>query len=149
MFLALKKLMRWRGTWVAQWVKCPTSAQVMISWFVGWSPTSGSVLSAQSLEPASDSVSSLSLLLPCPCSVSLLKNKINLKKFLNEINETQRVMYANKQVDNIMTGNLEEIQIRLRGPESVTSNRYIIYIVMILSPALHGKSNRIRISNIL
>ena len=34
-----------------------TSAQVMISWFVGSSPLSGSVLTAQSLEPASDSVS--------------------------------------------------------------------------------------------
>ena len=33
-----------------------TSAQVMISWFVSLSPTSGSVLTAQSLEPVSDSV---------------------------------------------------------------------------------------------
>ena len=46
------------GTWVAQLVERPTLAQVMISWFVGSSPTSGSVLTAQSLEPASDSVSS-------------------------------------------------------------------------------------------
>ena len=38
-------------------VKPPTSAQVMISRFVGSSPTVGSVLTAQSLEPASDSVS--------------------------------------------------------------------------------------------
>ena len=38
-------------------VKCLTSAQVMISWFVGLSPALGSVLTAQSLEPASDSVS--------------------------------------------------------------------------------------------
>ena len=35
----------------------PTSAQVMISWFVSSSSTSGFVLTAQSLEPASDSVS--------------------------------------------------------------------------------------------
>ena len=34
-----------------------TLAQVMISRFVGSSPASGSVLTAQSLEPASDSVS--------------------------------------------------------------------------------------------
>ena len=47
---------RW-GAWVAQSVKCPTSAQVMISWSMGLSPTSGSVLTAQSLEPASDSLS--------------------------------------------------------------------------------------------
>ena len=45
-----------RGTWVAQLVKCPTSAQVMISWFVGSSPALGSMLTAQSLEPASNSV---------------------------------------------------------------------------------------------
>ena len=41
---------------MAQSVKGPTSAQVMILWFVGLSPTSGSVLTAQSLELASDSV---------------------------------------------------------------------------------------------
>ena len=35
---------------MAQLVKCPTLAQVMISQFVSLSPTSGSVLSAQSLE---------------------------------------------------------------------------------------------------
>ena len=46
-----------RGTWEAQSVKRLTSAQVMISWFMGLSPTSGSVLTAQSLELASDSVS--------------------------------------------------------------------------------------------
>ena len=45
------------GAWVAQSVKRPTSAQVMISWPMSSSPTSGSVLTAQSLEPASDSVS--------------------------------------------------------------------------------------------
>ena len=37
--------------------KGPTSAQVMILRFVSSSPVSGSVLTAQSLEPASDSVS--------------------------------------------------------------------------------------------
>ena len=55
----------------------PTLARVMISWFVGSSPISGSVLTAQSLEPASDSVSpSLSLPLSRPHSAFLsLKNK--------------------------------------------------------------------------
>ena len=43
--------------WVAQSVKRLTLAQVMISQFVGLSPASGSVLTAQSLEPALDSVS--------------------------------------------------------------------------------------------
>ena len=46
-----------RGTWVAQSVGRPTSAQVMISRSVSLSPASGSVLTAQSLEPVSDSVS--------------------------------------------------------------------------------------------
>ena len=46
-----------RGAWVAQSVERPTSAQVTISWFVSSSPASGSVLPAQGLEPASNSVS--------------------------------------------------------------------------------------------
>ena len=45
------------GALVAQLVKHPTLAEVMISWFLGSSPVSGSVLTTQSLEPASDSVS--------------------------------------------------------------------------------------------
>ena len=68
--------------WVAQSVKCPASAQVMISRFMSWSPASGCVLTARSPEPASDSVSPfLSLPLPCSCSVFLcLKNKYKSKK---------------------------------------------------------------------
>ena len=55
-------------------VKRPTSAQVMISKFVSLSPTSGSVLTAQGLEPVSDSVSpSLSV----PPSLVLGLSKIN------------------------------------------------------------------------
>ena len=46
-----------RGTWVAQSVKQPTSAQIMISLSMSSSPVSGSVLTAQSLDPVSDSVS--------------------------------------------------------------------------------------------
>ena len=46
-----------RGAWVAQLVERPTSPQVMISRFMGSGPVSGSVLTAQSLEPASDSLS--------------------------------------------------------------------------------------------
>ena len=45
-----------RGARGAPSVERPTSAQVMISRLVGWSPASGSVLTARSLEPASDSV---------------------------------------------------------------------------------------------
>ena len=61
---------------VAQSVKCATSAQVMISQSVSSSPASGSVLTAQSLEPASDSVSPS--LCPSPIMLCLslcVKNK--------------------------------------------------------------------------
>ena len=71
----------WGGTWVAQLVKHPTSAQVMILGFVGSSPMLGSVLLAQSLGPALDSVC-LSLSAPPPLALPLsfclslsLKNK--------------------------------------------------------------------------
>ena len=68
----IKKLW-FRGAWVGQSVKRPTSAQVMISQFVGLSPVSGSVLTAQSLEPVSHSVSP-SLSAP-PLFTLCLKNK--------------------------------------------------------------------------
>ena len=71
-YLKIKSL---RGTWMAQSVKRPTLAQVMISLFMGLNPASGSVLTAQSLEPASDSVSP-SLSAPPPAralSLSLSK----------------------------------------------------------------------------
>ena len=69
-------------TWVAQSVKHPTLAQVIILRSMNSSPASGSVLTAGSLEPASDSVSpSLSLSLPLPrlrtCSLSQNKTKQN------------------------------------------------------------------------
>ena len=64
---------------MAQSVKRPTSAQVMISRFASSSPVSGSVLTAQTLEPASESVSPSPSALPCSRSVSL--SKINIKKF--------------------------------------------------------------------
>ena len=46
-----------RGAWVAQSVKRPTSAPATISQFTGSTSASGSVLTAQSPEPALDSVS--------------------------------------------------------------------------------------------
>ena len=66
---------------MAQSVKHLTSAQVTISRFVSSSPASGSALTAQSLEPASDSVPpSLSAPLPLVLCVYVslsvsLKNK--------------------------------------------------------------------------
>ena len=55
-YFSPKHLKCW-GTWVAQSVERPTSAQVVISRCMRSSPALGSVLTAQSLEPASDSVS--------------------------------------------------------------------------------------------
>ena len=71
-------------------MKCLTSAQITISHFMGSSPISGFVLTAQSLAPASDSVSpSLSapplLTLCLSLSLSLsLKNK-RLKKIVFKV----------------------------------------------------------------
>ena len=68
---------------MAESVKHLTSAQVVISRFMGSSPVSGSGLTARSLEPASDSVSP-SLSAPPPLtfclSVSLSQNYVNIKK---------------------------------------------------------------------
>ena len=57
---------------MAQSARHLTLAQVTISPFVGWSPAWGSVLTAQSLELASDAVSP-SLSLPSSHSVSISK----------------------------------------------------------------------------
>ena len=65
------------GAWVAQLVECLTSAQVMISQFMSSSPASGSMLTAQSLESASDMCLPLSLC-PSPAhtlSISLSESK--------------------------------------------------------------------------
>ena len=62
-----------RGAWVAQSVERLTSVRIMISQFVGSSPVSGSVLTARSLEPASDSVSPS--LCPTPAYALSLKNE--------------------------------------------------------------------------
>ena len=59
---------------MAQAVKHPTSAQVIISRFISSSPTSGSVLTAESLKPASDSVSPS---LSAPTLLVLSVSKIN------------------------------------------------------------------------
>ena len=71
---------------MAQLVKHPTSAPVMISLLVGSSPVSGSVLTAQSLESALDSVSPLSAL-PL-LTLFLCLSKIN-KNIKNKILETE------------------------------------------------------------
>ena len=63
------------GAWVAQWVKHPTSPQVMLSQSVSSSPAWGFVLTAQSLEPASDLSLPVSL---CPSPAHTLSlSKMN------------------------------------------------------------------------
>ena len=60
---------------MAQSLKRLTSAQVVISQLVGSSPASGSVRTAQSLEPVSDSVPCSLSLCPSPAHTLSLKNK--------------------------------------------------------------------------
>ena len=60
-------------------LKRPTLAQVMISQLVSSSPASGSVLTARSLEPASDSVSPSPSPFPAH-ALSLSQKQINIKK---------------------------------------------------------------------
>ena len=81
--------------WVAQLVKCPTSTQVMISWFVISSPVSGSVLTAQRLEPASDSVC-VSLSSPPPLMLCPSLKKINTKK-IEEKKRKESLQYSRQQ----------------------------------------------------
>ena len=65
-----------RDAWLAQSVKGLTSSQVVISQSVSSSPVSGSVLTAQSLELASDSgCPSLSL---CPSPTRALSPSLSL-----------------------------------------------------------------------
>ena len=72
---------------MAQSVELLTSARVMISQFVGSSPTWGSVLTAQSLEPASDSVSH-SLSAPPLLMLGLSVSKIN--KYLKKLKKKRK-----------------------------------------------------------
>ena len=70
-----------RDAWLAQSDKRPTLGQGMISQSVGSSPVSGSVLTAQNLDPASDSVSpTLSDPPPFMLYLSLSQKEMNVKK---------------------------------------------------------------------
>ena len=69
---------------MAQLAKRLTWAQVMISRFVSLSPASGSVLTAQSLVPASDSVSPF-LSAPPLLELCLSLSRINIKKIKKHI----------------------------------------------------------------
>ena len=65
------------GVWVARLVGRPTSARVVISPPVSSSPASGSVLTARSLELLGILCLPLSVILPCPRSVSRCLSEIN------------------------------------------------------------------------
>ena len=65
---------------MAQSVKCLTLAQVMISGFVSSSPTLSSVLTAQSLKPASDSVSPSLSALSVPPLLALFLSFLKVNK---------------------------------------------------------------------
>ena len=76
---------------MAQSVERLTSAQVTISRLVSSSPASGSVLTAPSLEPASDSVPpSLSASPPLMLYLSLSQKQINIKIILQIKKERHR-----------------------------------------------------------
>ena len=64
-----KRIVASRGAWVAQSAERLASAQIMISQSVSSSPASGFLLTAQSLEPALDSV-----------CMSLSQKETNIKK---------------------------------------------------------------------
>ena len=79
-FMSTLKMIKIPKETGAQSVERLTLAQVTILQFMGSSPASSSVLTAQSLEPASDSVSP-SLSAPPPLALCLSLSKINIKKY--------------------------------------------------------------------
>ena len=96
-----KKGKKW-GTWVAQSVKCPPLAQVVISWFVSLSPVSGSVLTAQSLKPVLGSVST-SLSLPLPHLCFSLSKINNIRKKEKCKNSTKKFFIPFTQIHQFLT----------------------------------------------
>ena len=81
---------------MAQLVEHPTSAWVTISLSVGSSPVSGSVLTAQSLEPLLDSVSP-SFSAPPPLMLCVSLSIINKKETQNtkDKNESTNLLFIN------------------------------------------------------
>ena len=87
------KMKRW-GAWGAQSVRGLIVAQVTISRFVGLSPVSGSVLTAQSLGPASDSVSPS--LCPSPAHSLSLSRSVSVSVSLSKINTLKSFFFITK-----------------------------------------------------
>ena len=104
---------------MAQLVELPTSAQVMISHSVSSSPASGFVLTALSLEPASDSVSSSlsdppQLMLSRSLSLSLsLKNKhwgAWVAQLVKRPPTSAQVMISHSMSSSPMSGSVQTAQ---------------------------------------
>ena len=102
----------------------------MISWFVGSSPASGSVLTTQSLEPTSDSMSP---------SLSALPQLFSLSLSLSKINKKQK-QKANRQVSLphwLLVGNFSSSS---QGPLHKTA--YDVAAVFLQNERSEGKRQR-------
>ena len=115
------------GAWVAQLVKRLTSAQMVILQFMSSSPTSVSVLTAQSLEPGARLYVSLSLCPSPTCalalSLSLSLSKLNLKKHFKKRKKKRKWI----MIIIISFFNLQKRKPKLRNKvtESVASQLYV------------------------
>ena len=87
-----------RSAWVSQSVKCPTSAQVMISLISGFEPHIG--FCADSSEPALDSVSPSLSAPPQPTPLCVSTIKINIKHFFKWCNNNKSLsqVYCENQM---------------------------------------------------
>ena len=96
---------------MAQSVKRPTLAQVTILWSVDSSPASGSVLTAQSLEPALDSVS----LALCPSPAYAL-SKISECALKKNFKQKKINFYINKNPNAIPGYRAEAVRKKTLNP---------------------------------
>ena len=125
---------------MAQSVECPTSAQVMISQSVSSSPASGSVLTAQSLEPASDSVSP-SLCDPPPFMLCLSlsqKTKYTFKKIKKKISAYAKAFNV---CFNVLLSRLGHV-ISTCSSLSFTDKRFLDFQCQQNSSVLTGKNSK-------
>ena len=113
---------------MVQSVKLPTSGQVMISHFMGSSPTSSSVQIARSLKPASDSVSP-SPSAPSPLMLCLsLSNKQTLKKFFLKNLEEERIRVGKPNVwHKVLKKEKWVARFNMELPSSLCKRELVIY----------------------
>ena len=109
-------------------VKPPASAQVMILWFTSSSP----VLTAQSLEPASDSVSpSLSAPHPLVLCLSKINKNIFKKKTLLRVTEGTRsgiAAHREKQDKWVWCKRKKNIQDNMKQHVLSSTNHYVLRV---------------------